>query len=291
MIDIYVPTYKRKNPKILAFLKDKEIRLHLCVRHETVKDYEHLKSYNRFSIDDRLSIVDLGDGIKDIGETRKKIIEHCLSKRLKYCIMFDDGLTNVLDLSDKYTSISTSIKKAINFLKKKQTEHKEVFCYTFYRAGNNFLGVDKKDEYFVGFPLQAEIIDLNYIRRYNINFKSMKEVGLEDIAFFVDAVKEGLIFVSDQNICIEGKLPNAIEEGGNHQEDVKAFEKKRDDSHKQLMSYVGKMYGIMLTKKYRESLGFCLTYAKIDFSYFRDVLVYHRTENKKIIQNKFMIED
>ena len=205
--------------------------------------------------------------------------------------MFDDGLTKVSDLSEEDSTISSCIKKAIDFLKKKQKEHKEVFCYTFYRLRNNFLGVHKVDEYFVGFPLQAEIIDLDYIRKYNINFKSMKEVGLEDIAFFVDAVKAGLIFVSNQDIHIEGKLPNTIEKGGSHQEDIDAFEKKRDNDHKKLMQYVGKMYGIMLTKKYRESLGFCLTYAKIDFSYFRDVLVYHREENKKIIDNKFIIED
>lgn len=285
MIDIYVPTYGRKNPKILSLLRDKNIRLHLCVRHETLKEYEHLKSYAR------LSLVDLGTGIEELGETRKRIIEHCLNEGLKYCIMFDDGLTKVSDLSDENKTISDSIEEAIKFLKKKQKEHKEVFCYTFYRLGNRFLGVHKADEYFVGFPLQAEIIDLDYIRKYNINFKSMKEVGLEDIAFFVDAVKAGLIFVSNQDIHIEGKLPNVIEEGGSHQEDIDAFEKKRDNDHKKLMQYVGKMYGIMLTKKYRESLGFCLTYAKIDFSYFRDVLVYHREENKKIIDNKFIIED
>lgn len=285
MIDIYVPTYGRKSPKILQFLKDENIRLHLCVRHETLKEYEHLVS------NERISLVDLGTGIEDIGETRKRVVSHCISEGLKYCIMFDDGLTKISDRTKKDSTISSCIEEAIDFLKRKQKEHEEVFCYTFYRLGNDFLGVHKTDEYFVGFPLQAEIIDLDYIRKYKINFKSMKEVGLEDIAFFVDAVKEGLIFVSDQDINIEGKLPNVIEEGGNHQEDVTAFEKKRDESHKTLMRYVGNMYGIMLAKKYRESLGFCLTYAKIDFSYFRDVLVFHRKENKKIIDNKFMIED
>lgn len=285
MIEIFVPTYRRQELPILKLLDDSNISITLCVRDE-----EYSSALDFCKIDKRIKILNLGKNITNLGETRKRICQHCIDNDIKYCIMFDDSLNDIQNLSIPMT-YSECLLCAIKFLQNKQRENKYVFCYTMFRKGNKFLGVSSSDEYFVGFPLQAEIIDVSYLKKYHFNYEDMNKCGLEDIAFFADAVKKGLVFVSNQNIVIDGKLPNVIVDGGSHSEDSTAFEIKRDKDHARLCKYIGPMYGIMLTKKYRESVGCCLTYARIDFSYFRDVLVTNRDKNKKIIDSQFKIEE
>ena len=279
---VYVPTYGRKTLPILEMLDDdKYLTMSLCVREECKDDYQEIVEAYR----DRVRILNLGSGIKDLGETRKRILS-IAEEECDYCVMLDDSLTEIYDYLH-VLDISVNIERAIGLMKVTNA-----FCYTFFREGNRFLGVSPTDKYFVGFPLQAFIINTKMAKEHNVNFETMEKCGLEDIAFFADAVKEGLIFVSDQDIRIRGKLPNTLVKGGSHAEHFSKedFERKRDEGHKKLMEYIGPMYGIMLTKKYRPSLDQVLTYCRIDCEYFRDVLVYHRKENQKIIDSKFRIE-
>lgn len=299
MISIYVPTYNKDELPILKFLEDEDIRLVFCIRHEEVnrRYYKDLKKQYK----DRIDFVDLGDGIDNLGETRKRIIDYCINNNVRYCFMFDDGLTSVEHTYDILSNDGSLIKdksslfdvlvEALTNLVKHEAKFEECFCYTFNRRGNSFLGVSEKDEYFTSFPLQAQIINTEKCKKYNLNYEDMKICGLEDVAFFMDAVKRGLIFCSNQQIVIDGKLPNVVVKGGSHNEkSIEDFIKKRDYQHQLLMKYVGNCYGIMLTKKYRESLGFKLTYARVDLGYFRDVLVYHRKEDEDIIKNQFRID-
>ena len=115
----------------------------------------------------------------------------------------------------------------------------------------------------------------------------MDVVGLEDIAFLIDAMKEDCVTVSMQHVSIVGKLPNVQITGGNHEVDEN-FELKRDKSHAILEKYIGDMYGVMYTKKYRRTLNQIVTYCVLDYSYFRDVLVVHRKQNEEIRKTKFM---
>lgn len=278
--EVFVPTYNRPQPAIIQMLdKDEHLRLTLCVRDDV-----DLAMYAELPHQDRIDWMFLGTGIKDIGETRRRILDKA-KDRTKFCIMLDDGLTNI---TSKFNdSISKCIQDAISWMK-----YYDAFCYTFYRLGNHFLGVSEIDNLFVGPPLQAFIINTEKAKRLGINFQPMDVCGLEDIAFFIDAVKKGQLFVSDQTIFIEGKLPNVLIDGGNHDSiDKLKFEKERDESHKRLMKYIGPMYGVMLTKKYRTSLKQVLTYCRIDYAYFRDCLFYHKQENMKIVENQFRIED
>lgn len=287
MINIYVPTYNKDYLPILEFLKDDNIRLFFCIRHEELDKSYYVDLRHQYK--DRVFFIDLGKGIDNLGETRKRIVEYCIDVNEKYCFMFDDGITSV-DLKGS-KSLSETLLKALEMLKHCEDKLEECFCYTFNRKGNSFLGVSKDDIYFTSFPLQAQIINIDKCRQYKLNYEDMKICGLEDIAFFMDAVKRGLVFCSNQNITIEGKLPNVIVKGGSHNESkVEDFIRKRDNDHKLLMKYVGNCYGIMLTKKYRESLGFPLTYARVDLGYFRDVLVKHRNENAEIIEKQFKID-
>lgn len=280
--EVFVPTYNRPRPAILQMLdKDENLRLTFCVRSDV-----DLSIYAGIPHQDRIDWMFLGSNIEDIGETRHRILQYS-AKRTKRCIMLDDGLTNIYDKTDSNKSISDCILDAIKLMDKY-----DAFCYTFYRDGNHFLGVSEDDEVFVGPPLQAFMIDTKKAIDLGIYFWTMKICGLEDIAFFTDAVKKGQLFVSNQSICIDGKLPNVLIEGGNHSDiDKLKFEIERDKSHKILSNYIGKMYGVMFTKKYRQSLGQLLTYCRIDYSYFRDCLYTYKEENKQIVENHFMMED
>lgn len=284
LYEVYVPTHGRKRPAIVEMLtKDENLRLIFCVREEVIDLYDDLKK----EFEGRIEILNLGTDIHDLGETRRRIL-HMAENRCEYCIMLDDGLTDIRDKYNQYDSISDCIGCAI-----KMMLSEDAFCYTFFREGNRFLGVSDDDKYFVGLPLQAFIIDTKKSKEHNIEFKPMSECGLEDVAFFIDSVKEAQIFISDQGIVIEGKLPNVVCAGGSHDthSTKEHFEKHRDEGHKKLMEYIGPMYGVMLTKKYRPSLDQVLTYCRIDFEYFRDCLVYHEKENEQIVKNKFRIEE
>lgn len=278
--EVFVPTYNRPCPAIVEMLdKDESLRLTFCVRDDV-----DLSIYADLPHKDRINWLFLGTGINDIGETRRRILDKA-KNRTKFCVMLDDGLTNITSKCND--SISKCIQDAIQWM-----EYYDAFCYTFYRLGNHFLGVSENDKVFVGPPLQAFIINTEKAKQLDINFQPMDICGLEDIAFFIDAVKKQQLFVSDQSIYIEGKLPNVLTKGGNHDSiDKLKFEKERDESHKRLMKYIGPMYGVMFTKKYRESLNQVLTYCRIDYSYFRDCLFTHKDKNSKIINNQFKMED
>lgn len=279
---IYVPTYNRTTIPALQMLnKDKQLSITLCIRRGTESMYQSFKNKYR----NRLQFLILDD-VHDIGDTRAAILDYS-NQHDDYCIMFDDCIDDV-KIEDVKICISDIIDYCIQFLSEKQRYFEpDIIAYTFFREGNRFVGVDPYDYILVGCPLQAFIIDNKVAVKHNVNFKSMDIVGLEDIAFLIDAMKEDCVTVSMQHVSIVGKLPNVQVKGGNHEVDEN-FELKRDKSHAILEKYIGDMYGVMYTKKYRRTLNQIVTYCVLDYSYFRDVLVIHRKQNEEIRKNKFM---
>lgn len=283
MIDIFVPTYKRKQPAILSMLdKDKNIRINLCVRAEDYNSgfYSHLANL------DRVHVIPIGEYLTDIGVTRQAILNYCVEHNIEYCVMFDDGITNVKNLECS-ASISECIRYGITRLKTDKLS-KYAFMYTFYREGMRYVGVHKDDKYFVGLSQQAYIIDVEKCVKYDLAFKSLKICGIEDIAFLLDGIKQGLITLGDTDTVIEGKMPNEPSVGGNHKSlSSKDLASRYDIQHSQLEKYVGPIYGMSLEKKYRKSLNEVVTYAILNYTYFRDVLVFNRDLNQEIIALKF----
>ena len=279
---IYVPTYNRTTiPALRMLKKDKNLSITLCIRRGTESMYQTFKDKYK----NRLQFLVL-DNVHDIGDTRAAILNYS-KQHDDYCIMFDDCIDGIA-IRNVERKISDIIEHCIWFLREKQLLlESDVIAYTFFREGNKFVGVNIYDEVLVGCPLQAFIIDNKVAAKHNVNFKSMDIVGLEDIAFLVDAMKEDCVTVSMQSISITGKLPNVQVKGGNHEVNEN-FELKRDESHAILEKYIGDMYGVMYTKKYRPTLKQVVTYCVLDYSYFRDVLVNCRKQNKKIRKNKFM---
>lgn len=284
MINIYVPTYGRKQPAILSMLdKDVNICINLCVRTEDYRNgfYDHLKNIWR------INIIPIGENIHDIGETRQAILKYCYDRNIQYCTMIDDGITNIKDTTSRM-SISQCVENAI-YKMRNDVFSDLVFMYGFYREGMRYIGVHKDDTYFVGLTQQAFVIDVSKCYKHNIIFKPLNVCGIEDIAFLLDGIKEGLITIGNTNLVIEGKMPNKPEIGGNHKSlSNKDLASRYDSQHKVLEKYIGNIYGMSLEKKFRKSLNESVTYAILNYAYFRDVLVFNRDKNSDIISAKFM---
>lgn len=274
MYNVYVPTYNRSTLQVFQMLSDPNVMITLCVRHEEA-------SIRRSS--DRINILDLGEDIHDIGETRKRILQYSIDQGDEYCIMIDDQISDLYYLTDKhdYDHISKAFSKAIEMF-----DHNKILIYGFWRQGSQFIGVDDLDVYFKGIPMQAVIIDNIVAKRHGIMYESMDVCGLEDMAFLIDGIRQGLVSVGGETDVI-GKIPNKIIAGGNHTMTVKEYEKRRDEDCEKLLKYSKLRYGICLEKKYRHSIGMSLAYVRLDFDYFRTVLVNERSNNLQTIKEMF----
>lgn len=285
MIDIYVPSHGKTRLPILKMLEDKDIRLIFCIRNEEIADYNRILLGKK-----NVKILNLGTGIHDIGETRRRIQYVSMFKNNeKYCIMFDDGISWLHSKSNPSLFPSRIIKRLIATSSSLKYADK-LFALSFWKSGNNFLGVKKTDKYLAGMPLQAVILNNGVCLNNHLWYQSMDIVGLEDCAFMIDGLKKGLLTYCNQDYLLIGKHPNKLVKGGNHESiDKDAFEKERDESCKKLLEYEGPTYGLTSEKKYRKAVGAFVQYVRIDFEYFRNVLIDNRDINKKLIQSHFKI--
>lgn len=281
---ILVPTYKRKNPKILNMLSlDKDLELYFCIRHE------ELQFYDDFCKDKRIHFVDLGENIVDLGDTRKRMMQYAIDNDIKYVVMLDDTLDNVYDVDDKSKTITQCIEECVNRL---ETDELKQYCimYQFHRPERKRCISDKEHKkYFVCCPVQAYIINTKLYARYGLKFKSYKESGSEDEAFFVDTLQKGLVTCSNVKINVSGDLPAVKKEGGTHDRAymLENLEKVADERENTLMNYIGRMYGVYVTKKHRSTIGCLFAMASFDYDYFYNVLVKNRELNQKVIDCGF----
>lgn len=280
---IFVPTYKRAKPSILKLLqKDRNFVINFCVRHEEMHFPAYVLIKDKYG--DRVNFIDLGSGIKDIGETRRRIMNYAIHNGIAYCVMIDDGITNFK--CDRFASFTPTdcIEHAIRQL----GQHQNAIACTFRRQEDKFVGVASDDNICCGIMQQAYIIDVRKAVKYSITFKSLKKVGFEDAAFMLDAFKAGLYTISVPGLFMEGKAPNVIQAGGNHVDtDVDKFAKSYDEKSKRLSKYLGQMYGVSFEKKFRKRYQTQVTYCIVNYAYFREVLNSNRQENELLIKSKF----
>ena len=283
MIDIYIPTYKRKYFKALELLNDKNIRLNLCVRHSEIENnfYSHL--YDNHQI----AFVDLGNDIHDIGDTRERIIMFCQAHNIQYCIMLDDTVSDIYYLNDTSVSPSTCLQLCIEQMKKNQ-DLNIMFALSTEQRKHHAQNINT--EYFLHCPAQGFIIDTYLCQKYNINFHSLKIVGSEDMAFFIDTLKAGLLTCTNRNINMIVETTLKQKSGGTHT-DKYSVERKSDIYTSNLRKYVGNMYGVYFTKRYRHQIESQCCFTAFDYDYFIDVLIKYRHENQQIIDDKFKVKE
>ena len=284
MIDIFIPTYQRLDMKALQLLKDENIRLNFCVRGEALDSgfYDGLKEQLK---DQNVEFIDLGYNIIDLGDTRQRILEYCLIKDIRYCVMFDDTVSDVYNL-DHNKTISECIQECIDQMKENK-ELNVMYAFSHEQRKHHAQNIDTK--YFLHCPAQAFIIDVYLAAEHDITFKPLSICGIEDMAFFIDTLKAGLLTCTNRQINIIVETTLKPKQGGTHTHNH-SVEKKCDIYCTGLQKYVGDMYGVYFTKRYRHQIEDWVAFTAFDYEYFIDVLIKYRHENQNIIDSKFAMK-
>ena len=282
MIDIFIPTYNRKELKCLS-LSNKDIRLNLCVRHSSIKNdfYDFCKDMPN------VNLLDIGEPA-DIGETRQAILEYCYKNNIQYCIMLDDTVSNIYS-TDKYRSITECLNNIINYMH--TNEYSELSAIFALSTENRKHHAFINNGYFYHCPVQGFVINVPLVFKHNISFKSLKICGSEDMAFFIDTIKAGLITCTNTNINMIVDTPMKKKKGGTHNNHSLSVEQRNDIMTSQLRQYAGNMYGVYFTKRYRHQIEEDVCFTAFDYDYFIDVLIKYRHENKKIIDSQFKVKE
>ena len=287
-----VPTYKRKSPLILNMLeKDENLEIYFCCRNEEIET----GFYDDLSRLDRVHIVNLGDGLTELGETRQRVLEYCKNEGVQYCCMFDDGISNVVNelTNDSISNVFTS---CIDLMENdKLSEYIIGFTFTKRYYLNDISNTWKKRHntevkdrnYFLVHAGQAVMINVDKAFEHNISYKNMNICGFEDAAFEGDSIKEGLIWAGRKHIMIDGLVPNCAKPGGSHHDNFN-IESKYDKQNKLCYNYLN-MMGIHIRKKYEYYCGGYCSFIMWDFDYFYTVLCSQRKQNMKIIHSKFSL--
>lgn len=284
MIDIFIPTYQRLDIKALGLLKDPNVRLNFCVRGDSL-DSGFYDAFIEAHRNDNINFVNIGYNVIDLGDTRERILEYCRQHRIRYCVMFDDTVSDVYNL-DHNKSISECIEECIEQMKENQ-ELNVMYAFSHEQRKHHAQNINTR--YFLHCPAQAFIIDTILAEEHNVRFKPLEICGIEDMAFFIDTIKEGLLTCTNRqiNIIVETTLkPKA---GGTHTHSH-TVEKKCDIYCTGLHKYVGDMYGVYFTKRYRHQIEDWVAFAAFDYDYFIDVLIKYRHENQNIINSKFAVK-
>lgn len=299
MFEIYVPTYKKKHPRILALLKDNDIVLNLCVRQEEIDSgYYNDEQFQ----DERIHLISLGYAIKDIGETRQRILDYCKAHNVEFCTMFDDTVYEIRSKLYQSATPSTLLRLCVGALRM-NPKKLPVALFGFTKAemlkvdslGNEaYFEIEQtqeyKEKYFAAFPAQAYILNMKYV--YDIGYKNLNERGLEDTVFVCECLKRGYVFEFDSAIQYCAEEINTPKQGGNHIEH-NSFEKVRDKynlAQYKTFEHYKDMFGLSLEARYRNYLQGNVAFLNFDWAYYRELLVTKRKENQKIIDMNLSIK-
>lgn len=291
---ICIPTHNRRELLSLALLEDSDVVLNYFVREELYETgfYDFLKPLPR------VNVISIGRGFHELGETREFIMQWCRDNDVRYCVMLDDGVDDISyeQFDQTFPNRVTSVIKDMiddvdNSLMKDLCIGATFQKYrVVYPNGTksllNYVRPNRK--YFGHTPTQAVLLNVERCKKFGLHYKSLDEVGFEDCAFFIDAVKKGCVYYSDPQYRFSAIAPNAKKPGGSHDES-ESTEHKYDVQMQRCMNYIGPMYGVHMQKRYRNYAGTFLTMIEIAHDYFYEVLVCNRHANKKIIDSQFKI--
>lgn len=281
---VCIPTYKRNYPLSLELAKQKDVDIHYFVRQD---DYD-AGYYNHFySLSNRIQLHTLPLHVQELGETRQAILQYCIDNDIDYCIMLDDGVYK-LGKSNK------RMKKFIeSIIDKFENGYGATVAGSFVKRGYELPNGQRhkikrhiKCDYFGNVPTQAIIIHVKRCVKVGLEYKSIKTVGFEDCAFFIDTIKKNCLVMSDDSWTFEAIVPNAKKSGGSH-EFTTNLEEKYDAQAKLCKKYIGNMYGVQIQKRYRKYCNSMLTMIEIDCDYIRDIFFDYR--NDKVLENHFKL--
>ena len=242
---ICVPTFKRKWPAILSFIRYTDnVKFHLFVRKD---DYDAgYYDEPQFKLDN-VEFVIL-EGVRCIGTTRESILQEAIRRGYKYCMMIDDTQYGLHDTSDRIKTFKTMVETCLERFDKDVHRHK-AFAFNYSRkAFTNSL--DKCEVYFISQLCQTYILNLDIIQKYDLHFKPMDEVGIEDLTFYYEACAKGLVALSDTRFIRIGQTPSTKKTGGCHDGNEKRSEQDVQNER------------CALLKEYFEKMGYNEPYLK-----------------------------
>lgn len=207
---VCVPTYKRKWPVILSCIRsNKNITFYLFVRKS---DYD-----NHYYDDEQFKLKNIVfvpiENVNCIGETREAILQYAISNKYKYCFMIDDTQYGLQDITDTYKSLYSILNACISRFEedsKKDTS----FAFVFHRKVKYVNRCLKT--YFLSQLCQTYILNCDVCKKYNLHFKAMKDVGIEDLDFYIEAADKNLVALSDTRFIRVGEPASISREGGCH---------------------------------------------------------------------------
>lgn len=288
--EICIPTLNRLDPLCFKLLDaNPNICLNMFVRQELLdKGF-----YDSWKALPRVNIVSLGYGLEELGETRERIMDWCRARRVKYCLMLDDGVSRVY-YSDCQHELEFVIERAMNRLETDEFGDKCIgmtLCKIFgYKDGKKCLCPKlPRRQYFNVIPTQAVLLDVERVSKAGLHYRSLKRVGFEDCAFFADAIKKGCVYAADDDIWFDAVVPNAKKIGGSHTNLDYDLEVKYDAQMLRCFNYIGPMYGVRMEKRYRGYADCLLTMIEFNLDYFYQVLIQEPEKNRKIIEKRFAI--
>lgn len=194
MIPVFVCSYKRPQATFLKRSVDYKFPLYVFVREEEYEDYKWLlKRPNT-------TLIPL-TGVTNIGQTRRKAVLYAARHRFSKIFMFDDDITR-LDLSQY--DIKSGKVKASGTIKGCREDMDMVlkvweaiwddeiivtgasyrpFCWS---LSQDEIGQTKR-----GQIQQCFGLNVKYLYQHNLNFKSNRLVGNEDLALEFEVMKQG----------------------------------------------------------------------------------------------------
>ena len=293
MVDIYIPTYKRKTFPALELLDDENIRLNLCVRSEEddAGFYDELKHL------DRINIIRLGYGLTDIGDTRQAILQYCIDNDIDFCPMFDDSVIRLCNNFEYgINKPSEMIAKLIDEIKQLDIANEVALGgFVTRRAYSTWDGTTGKfrefdypqynEAFFADFPSQAVILNIKVLKQHCIQYHKISEYGLEDCVFVADCLREGLVFYFNPRFRKDALAANAVKEGGNHTVHNSKEKVREKYNVAQMKTYerYKDMMGITAEARYRGYLEGEVFFVGFNWNYYREVLVFNRKMNQDII--------
>lgn len=208
---VCVPSFRRKWPAILSFIRyTEDVTFYLCVRKE---EYDN-GYYNEVQFDLLNLKFMLLENVSCIGETRDAILQKSIELGYKYCLMMDDTQYGIHDTTNRIQTFKTILSNCIDRFETDPFANRAI-AFNFARKAFS-TDVKRQKTYFITQLCQTYIINLELVKKYDLHFKRMDVVGVEDLTFYAESYLKGLIVLSDTRFIRIGQMPSVKKSGGCH---------------------------------------------------------------------------
>lgn len=208
---ICIPTYKRKWPTILSLIRtNQDLTFNMFVRKD---DYD-IGYYDepQFKLSN-LKFIPI-DNVECIGTTREVILQYSIQQGYKYCFMIDDTQYGLHDTTNRILKFSTILNACLKRFETDNCKDRAV-AFNFSRKAFS-TSVNKQKTYFISQLCQTYILNCEICKNYDLHFKKLNDVGIEDLCFYIEAADKDLIVLSDTRFIRIGECPSKKREGGCH---------------------------------------------------------------------------